>query len=222
MAQALFVRILQTSGAKASGARLTKEQMAGEPQALARMLQASGAKLKKEQMVGDPQALQTAASANSRQSNLENRMELQRQELQTVADKVAREIASASDRMESIQKLATKDQAGEFLALIAAADKVFKDAMEQSWKIAESIEKAELKEENVSPGYHMTKDPATSCTMRTKPFKFSVTTKAESSATTKAEQQHHNESGEQRHNEVLKKHNGDWHVVDVKEDAHKD
>ena len=93
-------------------------------------------------------------SENSRWANLENRMEFERNALQSVAKQVARDIASASDRMESIEKLRTKDQAvgelqasqtgritGELQALIDAADKAFDDAVEKSLKIAESIEK---------------------------------------------------------------------------------
>ena len=79
-------------------------------------------KLTKEQMAGEPPALQTATSANSRWANLENRMEFEHKALQLVAKQVARDIASASDRMESIEKLTKEQMSGELRELIQAAD----------------------------------------------------------------------------------------------------
>ena len=92
-------------------------------------------------MAGEPPAFQTATSANSRWANLENRMEFEHKALQLVAQQVARDIASASDRMESIEKSTKEQMSGELLELIQAADKAFDEAVEKSLRIVESMEK---------------------------------------------------------------------------------
>jgi len=98
-------------------------------------------KLTKEQMAGEPPEFQTATSANSRWANLENRMEFEHKALQLVAQQVARDIASASDRMESIEKSTKEQMSGELLELIQAADKAFDEAVQKSLRIVESMEK---------------------------------------------------------------------------------
>jgi len=161
-------------GATTPDQQLTKQQMAGEPQALqvaARKRVPPKApppeylafvmkeqiesvepveKSTKEQMAGEPQALQTASSASSRWANFENRMEFERKALQLVAKQVARDIASASNRMESIEKLTKEQMSGELLKLIQASDEAFEEAVEKSSRIVESMEK--LTKEQLQPG----------------------------------------------------------------------